>query len=103
MRVHATQAAKSIARHTHPLEVRQFDPARIAYRYIFNVTLAVDEHAYLAIRLVRQLAQLPCKFRRHDLIGADTALVKLLNTPQLVRFQAVGVSMQVLHLRTVSF
>ena len=51
-----------------------------------HFTLGPAERTDLAACLMRQLAQLPCEFRCHDLVGRYTASVQLFNAPQLIWF-----------------
>ena len=52
MRVHATQAAKAIDRHTYAFEVRQLNPTIVANHDVFNVAAAIDERADLSSSFV---------------------------------------------------
>jgi hypothetical protein len=51
-----TQAAKPIAGDPHAFEVGQFNSSRVAYNHVFDVTLSIDQGAYLSIGFVRQFA-----------------------------------------------
>jgi hypothetical protein len=84
MSVHTTQAAEPIAGHADSLKVGQFNPPRVADDHKFNVALAVDKNAQLPARFVRQLADLPGKFGRDDLVRRDATLIEFLNPPQLI-------------------
>jgi hypothetical protein len=56
-------------RPSHALEVRQFNPTRVADDDVFDVAFAIDESADLPIRFMRQFTQLPGKLGRYDLRG----------------------------------
>ena len=79
--VDASQAAKAITRDAHAFEIGQLDAPRIADYYVFDVTLAIDQRANLAIGLMREFAELSSKFRRQDLTRRDASLIQLLYSP----------------------
>src|SRR6266849_1126075 len=97
MRMHAAQPPKAMACHTHALEVRQFNPARVANNHKFDIALAINECADLAASFVRQLAKLTREFGRDDLMRRDAPLIQLFNTPQLVRLQTLCVAVKTFH------
>ena len=60
--------------------------------HVFDMALAVDEHTYLAARLVREFGQLAREFLRHNLVHRDAPRVEFFNAAQLVGFQSERVS-----------
>lgn len=46
---------------------------------------------------MRQLAQLPRKFRRDDLVRLDASLIELFDAPQLVRLESLRVAVKISH------
>jgi hypothetical protein len=95
--VHTTQAAKPISGNAHPFEVGQLDLARIAHNHKLNITLAIDEHADLPASFVGKFANLTSKFRRHDLVWRNAALVEFLDPPQLVWLKTLCVAVKTFH------
>src|SRR5438128_7701856 len=77
MSVDASQTAKAITRDAHAFEIGQLDAPRIADDYVFDVTLAIDQRANLAIGLMREFAKLSSKFQRQDLTRRDASLLQL--------------------------
>src|SRR5678815_5167698 len=92
VRVYTTKTAKPSRGHAYAFEVRQLETAVVADHHVLDVSLPIDKRTDLPACLVRQLAQLPCEFRRHDLVGRYTASVQLFNAPQLIRFQPLSVT-----------
>jgi len=81
MSVDASQTAKAITRDAHAFEIGQLNAPRIADNYVFDVTLAIDQRANLAIGLMREFAKLSSKFRRQDLTRRDASLIQLFKPP----------------------
>ena len=83
MRVHASQSAKTVCGHARSFQIRQLYPSRVAYDHIFNVTLAINERAYLPARFKREFRHLSSELRRHYLVGSDAPRVEFFYAAQL--------------------
>src|SRR5712691_7788272 len=97
MRMHAAESPKAVAGNAHALEVRKVNSPRIADDHKFYVAFAIDQRADLAAGFVRQLAKLPGKFGRDDLMRRHASLIQLFNAPQLVWFQTLYVAVKTSH------
>jgi len=84
MCVDAAQATKATFSHAHALKVRKLDAPVVADRDILNVTLPIDQRAYLASRLMRQLTELSSKLGADNLIRLNSARIELFNAAKLI-------------------
>jgi hypothetical protein len=73
------QSAKTICGDARPLQIRQFDPPRIADDDILDVAFAINQRANLPPRFKRKLRQLSCELGRYDLVRRDPSRVELFN------------------------
>src|SRR5258705_494575 len=63
-----TESTESSRIHADTLEIGQLDATVISYHHVLDMSFAVDEHANLAARFVRQLTQLPCELWCNNLV-----------------------------------
>ena len=95
VRVDGAQAAEAPLADARALEVGPLDAACVADDDRLDVALAVNERAYLAARLVRQLGELTRELGCDDLLRRDAARVELLDAPELVRLKPLRVALYV--------
>jgi len=84
--MHASEPAKSFSGYADSAKVGHLNALCIADHYVFDVTLSIDERAYLTISLVRQLRHLTCELLSDDLMRRDATLVELFDAPDLIWF-----------------
>jgi len=95
--MHASKSAKAFAGNANALEIGHFDLPSIADDNVFDVAFAIDKRTYLPARFMGQLAELPSKFWCDDLVGRNPTLIELLNSPQLVWFETLCVTVKTSH------
>src|SRR5215475_11672164 len=91
MSVQTSEAAEPVGAHSHPLQVRQDDAVRVADHDVFHISVAVNEHADLAVNFARSLRDLPRKLVGNDLARRDAAIVELLKTMDLIRLESLKI------------
>ena len=87
MRVNTAQSPKSVFRHAGAAKVRHLDLLRGADHDVFDLALAIEQHADLPARLMAQLGHLPGKLRRDDRIRRDTSCRQFLDAAKLILLQ----------------
>ena len=92
MGMQAAQAPKAPFAYTNAFQVWKHDTPGVAHYHVFDVALAVDQHANLTVNLVRQFGQLSRELLRYDLARCDSPLEKLLKALDLIGFQSLNVS-----------
>ena len=97
MGVHIAQAAQAVDSGAEASDVGQEDALVIANHDVPNGTLAVNQHADLAIEFLRQFTKVAPKFLSDDLLRRYLASVDVLKTPDLVRFQPCDVAVYALN------
>ena len=97
VRVHEPQPAQAALAGAGAAHVGQLEAARVADDHRLDVALAVEEHADLAVRLVRDLAEVPRQLGRDDRAGVDAAAVGAAEGVELGGLEAEGVPEDVLH------
>ncbi|MBC7930215.1 MAG: hypothetical protein H7Z38_06555 [Rubrivivax sp.] len=95
VRVDGAQAAEPIRADACAFEVGPLDAARVADDDELDVALAVNERADLSPGLERQLGELARELRRDYLLRGYSARVEFFDAPELVRLQALRVSLYV--------
>jgi hypothetical protein len=86
MCVYATKTAKPSRSDADAFEIGQLDAPVVAYHYVLDVSLAIDEGADLSPCFVREFGQLACKFVCDDLVWRYAPSVQLFYAPQLIWF-----------------
>ena len=97
MGVHIAQAAQAVGSGAKASDVGQEDALVITDHDVSNGTLAVNQHADLAIEFLRQFAEVAPEFLSDDLLRRYFAAVDVLKTPDLVRFQPCDVAVYALN------
>jgi hypothetical protein len=79
--VDAPQAAETVGGYTRAAEIGHLDLFGGPDHYIFDLSLAVDQHADLPARLMRKLRHLTRQLRRDYLLGGNPAGAEALDPP----------------------
>ncbi len=64
----------------------------VAYNYVFNDTLPIDQDADLTVNFPGQLRQIAGKFMGNDLVRRRSPSIDLLDTPNLLRPESTQVT-----------
>jgi hypothetical protein len=91
MSVQTSEAAEPVGSHSHTFEIRQHYAVRVADHDVFHISIAVNQHADLAVDFPRGLRELPCKLVGNDLARWDTAIIELLKTVNLIGFESLKI------------
>jgi hypothetical protein len=84
--MYTAKTPKAIRGNARALQIRKFDSPCISDDHVFDIAFPVYQYADLPIGFEGQLAKLPRKLGRDDLVWRDATGIELLDTPQLVRF-----------------
>jgi hypothetical protein len=95
VRVDAAQATEAISRDALASEVWQLDAFGVADCDVFDVALAINEHADLSAGLVREFGELTRELRRDDSLRRNAPRVEFLDAAQLVGLETLRVAFYV--------
>ena len=95
MRMQTAQAAKARFADTHAFQIRQHDAVRVADDDRFDITIAIDQHADLAIEFVRKFCELARKFLGDDFARRYAPVIQLFKPLHLIVFKSLNVAFDV--------
>jgi hypothetical protein len=87
--VKTPQPAKAVGAHSYSFQIRQYDASCVANNHVLDISIAIDEHPYLSVNLMRCFRELTRKLVSNDLPRGDPPLVQLLETVDLVRLESL--------------
>jgi hypothetical protein len=95
MRVHAAQAAESLGSGSRAAKIGHLDLLRRPDHHVLNLSLSVQQYAYLASGFVREFRQLPGKLCRNDLVRRNPPCCKPFDPPDLTVLQPLRVAVNI--------
>jgi hypothetical protein len=95
--VYIPETTEPIRGGAEPTKVRQENATVVSNHDILYRAFAIDEHADLPARFLRQFAEIPCQFMGDDLLGGHLPPVYMLNAPHLIGFQPYNIAVYTLN------
>jgi hypothetical protein len=86
MRMHITQTAQPIRRHSKAPEIGEENALVVSNNNVLNTPFPVDEHAELAFGLKRQLTEVTRQLVGNNLLCRYFATVNMLDASHLIGF-----------------
>jgi hypothetical protein len=90
--VHQPQPAEARLARTRAADVRQHQPTGIPHDHPFDLALAGEQHAQLAVELGGELGEVPGQLGADQLVGPDSATVGRFQPVNLILLQAERVA-----------